>query len=387
MVIAFGLLGLLLSTVFAIGVYVAFEIIEQNLVVDMLERELEIVRKGGTVVSSADSGIRLEHFVGDAQSVPDAYRDLAPGYHEIAVVDGDRHVMVKNDDGVRRVLVFRDENIERREDAIVTILAVSVLLATYLSIWLGFAISRRVISPVTALAEEVRRLAYDAADPNVLRAYAEDEVGELAAAFREYRQHLHEFIAREQAFTGTVSHELRTPLTVIGSNVDVLLQDTSLSDAARERLLRVRRAVRESADLVSAFLILARHEDNLVTECEPRAIVDAVTRSAADQFGVIAAIEVTADAPAVLRSPAAVFAAIVRNLLHNAIEHGRQPVTVLLARDRLTIADAGSGTTPAPKDGRLGLDIVQRLCELQGWRLDVSVTASGTQARVHFSAG
>jgi len=387
LVIAFGLLGFLLSTVFAVGVHFAFESIEHDLLVDMLERELESVRQGGTIVSTAGGAIRIEYYVSDAPSTPEVYRNLAPGFHELGVNQEERHVLVKNVDGVRHMVAFQDENIERREEALMWTLVISVLIATYLSIWLGFVISRRVISPVTALAREIRQLEYAAAPADALRTYAQDEVGELAEAFRDYRRRRQEFIAREQAFTGTVSHELRTPLTVIGSNIDVLLQDASLTSAARERLLRMRRAVRASADLVNALLNIARRENGSPAECEPRAIIDAAARDAAEQFGVNAAVEFAADAPAILRAPAAVFAAVVRNLLHNAIEHGRQPVTVRLERDRLTIADAGSGTTAAQKEGRLGLDIVQRLCEGQGWRLDVSIGASATQACVQFPGG
>jgi len=387
LVIAFGLLGLLLSTGFAVGMHFAFESIEHDLLVDMLERELETVREGGTIVSTAGSAIRIEYYVSDAPSTPEVYRKLAPGFHEIGVNLEERHVLVKNVDGVRHIVAFQDENIERREDALMWTMVICVLVTTYVSIWLGFVVSRRVISPVTALAGEIRQLEHDPAGAGALRTYAQDEVGELASAFRDYRRRLQEFIAREQAFTGTVSHELRTPLTVIGSNIDVLLQDAGLASAARERLLRMRRAVRASADLVNAFLNIARRESSSVAECDPRAIIDAAARDAAEQFGVTAAVEFAADAPGVLRSPAAVFAAVVRNLLHNAIEHGRQPVTVRLARDGLTIADAGSGATAARTEGRLGLDIVQRLCAWQGWRLDVAAAASGTQARVHFPGG
>lgn len=385
-VIAFGLLGFLLSTGFAVGVHFALEFIEHELLVDMMERELETVREGGTIVSAVGSAIRIEYYRSDAPSTPEVYRNLAPGFHEIGANEHERHVLVKNVDGARHMVVFQDENIERREEALMWSLVITVLIATYLSIWLGFVISRRVISPVTALAAEIRQLERGPADAGAPRTYAQDEVGELAEAFRDYRRRLQEFIAREQAFTGTVSHELRTPLTVIGSNIDVLLQDTGLTSAARERLLRVRRAVRASADLISAFLAMARRESGATAECEPRAIVDAAARDAVEQFGVNPAVEFAPDAPATLCSPAAVFAAIVRNLLHNAIEHGRPPVTVRLERDGLMIADAGSGAAAARKEGRLGLDIVQRLCEGQGWRLDVSIGASRTQARVHFPA-
>ena len=387
LVIAFGLLGVLLSVAAAVGMYFAYETIEDALLEDVLERELAIVLQGGTAPRTAGTKIRLEHFLADAPSTPEVYRNLQPGLHAIGWVEQEEHILVKSVDGVRHVLVFQDERIEFLEETVAWTLIVSVFVAIYMAVWIGFMMSRRVISPVTALAAEVRGLAYDVNDADALRKYAEDEVGDLAKAFRDYRQRLQEFVSREQAFTGSVSHELRTPLTVIGNNVDVLLERPDLSDSARERLLRIRRAVRESADLVGAFLVLARRESQLTGECEPRVIVDAVARNAAEQLGVRAAVEVAADAPATLRSPAPVFSAVVRNLLHNAIVHGSQPVTVLLTRDQLTIADAGNGSAATPKDGRLGLDIVQRLCERQGWRLDVSIMTNGTQARVHFHTG
>jgi hypothetical protein len=118
LVIAFGLLGFLLSTAFAFGVHFAYESIEHDLLVDLLERELQNVREGGTIVSAVRSTIRIEYYAGDAPSTPEVYRNLAPGFHEIGVNLEEQHVLVKNVDGVRHMLVFHDEKIERLEEAL-----------------------------------------------------------------------------------------------------------------------------------------------------------------------------------------------------------------------------------------------------------------------------
>lgn len=384
-VVAFGMLGFVLSLVFALGVHVSYETVEHDLLIDMLGRELEAAAEHGPVHTTA-SVIRIEHFnSGDAswQRMPEAYRQLAPGFHEIGFNRGERHLLVKDVAGVRHVLAFQDENIERREEMLLLILVAGVLVATYLSIWLGFAVSRRVISPVSRLAQDVRTLYDDASTGKWLQDYADDEVGELAAAFHDTHRRLRELLDREQAFTGTISHELRTPLTVIGSNVDVLLA-ASRAGPERERLLRIRRAVQESADFVGTFLFMARSEDRIAGECHPRGIIDNLARHAAEQFGVSPAVEIADDAPETLLVPDAVFTTIARNLLHNAIEHGRAPVRIVLGRDRLMIEDAGGNDRAERKDGRLGLDIVQRICERQGWRLQLVSGAPGTRASVLF---
>lgn len=379
-VVAFGLLGMLLSVVFAAGVHVAYETIERDLIIDVLERELSASLDTEHPADS-NAPARIRHYSGD--EIPASYRPLAPGFHE--VMDGPRedHVLVRDARGARHVLVFHDANIERREETLNSILVAGALIATYLSIWLGFVTSQRVISPVVRLAAEVRGLRDSEPSSLPLRQYADDEVGELARAFREYRDRLVEFMARERSFTGTISHELRTPLTVISNNIDVLLANESIPSTERDRLLRMQRAVRECADLVGAFLLMARSAGRIAGECDPRAIVERIVQDVAERFGTRVDMTFDADAPEFLAAPAAVFTAVTRNLLHNAIEHGREPVRVHLSSDALTVSDAGNGVAIGTKSGRLGLEIVQRLCERQGWRLAVE-SGDGTRVTVKF---
>lgn len=380
-VVAFGLLGFLLSAVFAGGVHIAYETIERDLLFDVLERELTAALEPGYATDPA-AAARIRHYSGAA--IPAPYDTLPPGFHERTIEQREDHVLVRDVAGVRHVLAFHDANVERREQTLNSILVAGALIATYLSIWLGFATSQRVISPVVRLAAEVRALRESEPPSAALRHYADDEVGELASAFRDYRDRLEDFVARERSFTGTISHELRTPLTVIGNNVDVLLANEGLASPARDRLLRVRRAVRESAELVSAFLLMARSAGRIAGECDPRAIVERIVQDVTERFDVRIGAEFAADAPAILAAPAAVFTAVARNLLHNAVEHGREPVNVRLERDELVVRDAGSGAQIAAKGGRLGLEIVQRLCQRQGWRLMVT-NSDGTRVTVRFS--
>ena len=67
-------------------------------------------------------------------------------------------------------------------------------------------------------------------------------------------------LERERAFTADVSHELRTPLTSIQTSCELMLEDRGLSPKARERLEKIDAAAARLADLVNAFLLMAREE-------------------------------------------------------------------------------------------------------------------------------
>src|SRR5919197_876003 len=98
---------------------------------------------------------------------------------------------------------------------------------------LGWYLSSRITKPVLALsaaADEVARGRYGVALPAVRSG---DEIGHLAARFREMAARLAEAEQQERNFLMSVSHELRTPLTAIRGHVDALRE--GVADDPEER--------------------------------------------------------------------------------------------------------------------------------------------------------
>lgn len=387
-VLAFGFSGFLVGVIFATGVNFVYEAVERDLLIDMLEREVQLAATGEQPVVTS-SVIEIAHYRDDEaawRTLPARWRELGPGFLELDDEPADEiYVLVREIDGVRHLVVFQDESIDRRDDLLELVLVAGVMLVTYASIWLGFVISKQLVSPVRLLADEVRQLPGSGTHEVDLAHYADDEVGELARAFHEYQQQLRRFLERERAFTGAVSHELRTPLTVIGNNVDVLLADESLHARQRERLQRVRRAVNESGNLVGSFLELARGRERPEGLCNPRHVARALVADIEDQFGARLAVRIADDVPETLPVSPAVLTVVLRNLVNNAIEHGEAPVRLDMTAARITVSDAGRPASVEIGPGRLGLAIVTRLCEQLGWRLSLLTDATGTTATIAFS--
>ena len=87
-----------------------------------------------------------------------------------------------------------------------------------LSLLIGRWLSIRVMSPVIDLAERVQQMRQTGKPEPLAPHFANDEVGQLAAALDDYSDKLTALVERDREFNADVSHELRTPLAVISTH-------------------------------------------------------------------------------------------------------------------------------------------------------------------------
>lgn len=348
----------------------------------------------------------LTGYMGD---VPPPLQALGPGYHPWQRDDTDYLVYVTERDGQRLYLAFDRSGVGRLATYYGLAPLALVLLVLYLSTWLGYRASQRALSPVVALAREVRQLDPKAPDPAAFAADRvpgrdDDEIRELADALAWFAQRLNELVERERNFTRDASHELRSPLTVIRTSAEILLQDPALGDAGRRAAERIRRAAREMEELTASFLLLAREtESGLPVE---RISVNEVVATELERARPLAEgrpveIALQADCRLVVEAPEKVLSVMLGNLLRNAVaytERGRVRVTI--GPQIVEIEDTGVGLPPErvrdlrrpflrgahrhPGHG-VGLTIVHRLSDRFGWPVTIdSEPGRGTRVQVHF---
>ncbi|HEY0661104.1 MAG TPA: HAMP domain-containing sensor histidine kinase [Lysobacter sp.] len=285
------------------------------------------------------------------------------------------------------------------------------LAAMYLLSWRTYRTSKRMVVPVSWLADVVAQ--WDPRSPDVA-AIAPDnlptdsgkEVRRLSGALRGLGERITAFVQRERDFTRDASHELRTPLTVIRVATDLMLADPDSSPRAQRSLARVQRAGRDMEAVIDAFLILAREADiaPLSEEFEVRGVVDHEVERVRPLLAgrPIELLVVDQGAPR-LFAPPHVLAVMVGNLLSNAArftDAGR--IELLIAEDRIEVRDSGIGMTPETlskvfnpfyrldttrEEGRgMGLSIVRRLGDRFGWPVSLSSEPGlGTTAVIRFA--
>lgn len=394
-VIAFVLLTLVVSSLFSVAVKQAISFSEDFLTESSLQLRLDTIiaeRKAGKPVD-LDQDMAL--FVTGAQekdALPGWLAGVTPGFQERRQNGHEHHVLVRDVDGTRYVLTQNQEEFERFEEAISYFLVLAVLLSVLLAWGLGSLVARRAIAPVTRLAGQVQhREQLLPLAPPLASDYPPDEVGKLAAAFDATLDKLRQALQRERLFTSDVSHELRTPLMVIESSCELMLAQ-GIGDARQETAIRrILASCVEMREQVATFLELARAPESQSLEDGGEARLQQIAEELLGPFRDEAGargleLSLVVDSGDDGSYPVPLLRAVLSNLLRNAIHYTDKGfVRLVLRSGGFSVIDSGAGIPPEKRDAvfqpfvrgdstrgdgiGLGLSLVQRICQRQGWRI------------------
>jgi len=407
-IIAFALMSALVAGMFALGIVATVHLVEEGLISAGLGGDLQRLLLMDSVSdwSHRPEPDQLFYFSGGQGdfALPRDLRHLDAGFHEVFRDQLSYHAMVEVVDGRRYVLLQDQSDFEERERVLFAVVLVGFVLALALAVFLGWVLARRVMAPVVRLARQVRhRDQLLGLAPPLAPDYAADEVGELAVAFDATLGRLRDALTRERLFTSDVSHELRTPLMVLATSCELLLENPALDPRGRNQVERIARASEEMRELVQTFLMLARaqRED---ASMSPRV---SLNRVADDLIGLWRApieekglrLIVDPGNPLDTRYNATFLHAVMGNLLRNALHYtDRGFIRLSLEPAGFVVEDSGVGIPEEKREAMfqpfvrgnekrgeglgLGLSLVQRICENQGWHVSLT-TMQPTGCRFH----
>jgi signal transduction histidine kinase len=397
--IAFAMCVAVLSVAWGFAFYGAIRLTEDRVLEHQLQRAAE---------SYPSLTMNLRGY-DDAGSLPESLREWAQtnpdeGLYEFTTEE--LHVAVIPADNEQRhaFVVFDVAGIEAASSEDwwwLLIIAGIVGTLGALGFGLGVVVMRRAVAPVAQLAKVVADIDLEhlsAGDHKRIESsrFGDDEVGVLAGTIEKTLERISAFIARERYFTDSASHELRTPITVITGALE-LLEQSDLSAADVKVLDRVRRATLDMKTTIEMFLCLARETDDGLYD-EQFLVMPLVSRAIDQQRYLLSGKFVDVDIddlakPRVCGHPQA-FSIAVNNLVRNAFEHtldGQGPITILIKEHELLVtnqvsSDADGRHTPTEASSShgygLGLGIVQRLCERNGWSFSLHVDEARVAARL-----
>lgn len=406
-IISFALFGCILASLFAGAAVYLRERLEDQLVNNKLEREVEkfVEFKRANpdpnakyFLSDYDLDIKGKNFFAN---VPFSRQKYGTGVYDIEEIGSEGKMRpfklaVYKDDNYWAFLRFDMSQQKLGERQLLTALIGAAGVFALMSLLIGRWLSSRVMSPVTDLARRVQEMGRTGRPEELGVHFANDEVGQLAAALDSYSDKLTALVERDREFNADVSHELRTPLAVIATTTELLLGADGVSDKVRERLKRIERASRQSTELTNALLLLSRSERSAPVDGETTAVAKVaeqvidVYRSHLGRKPIDVKLVVEEDIEVV--APSSVVAVAFGNLIGNAFKYTQQGeviVTIGAGRGKVTVEDTGPGikaedaeklfergirgnNSAGSKGAGLGLAIVRRLCELYDWRVSLA---------------
>ncbi len=208
---------------------------------------------------------------------------------------------------------------------------------------------------------------------------------------REFAMQLQEQNERLEAFASMASHDLRNPLSVAEGSLKLAREECE-----SERLDEVAAAHERMGGLIDDLLRMAR-EGQTVAERKRVDLAEAVEASWNNVETAHATL--VTETNAVIQADEGRMLQLFENLLRNALEHGRDDVTVTVGDlpDGFYLEDDGPGITEDRRDEifeagastRLegtgyGLTIVERVADAHGWSVAVTDGSAGG-ARFEFT--
>jgi len=233
-------------------------------------------------------------------------------------------------------------------------------LGTVLAAGLGWAVSGRVLRPLTAVTTAAQAASQDNLDRRLALTGPPDELKELADTFDAMLARLEAAFASQRRFVANASHELRTPLTEMRTLIDVTLaRPPASAQQLKPVLAAIGAAVDKSEELFEALLTLARSDRGL----GPAELVDLPTavEDAIDSIGPAAAarqIQIsTALQDAQVPGDRVLLERLVSNLIDNAVKHNVTGGWVLASTSteagiaEVTVANGGEHIPPGQVTG------------------------------------
>jgi two-component system OmpR family sensor kinase len=323
----------------------------------------------------------------------------------------EHHQFYTATDGDGTIFVQVADAFENREEALregVMALFLPLVLLIPVSIIAIWLVVRRAVSPVGELRRQIETKDDGNMEP-IDASILPRELQPIAISVNLLMTRLRTALDAEREFTSNSAHELRTPIAGALAQTQMLIAELT-DETYRHRAAQIETSLTRLSHLAEKLLQLSRAEAGIGFAEKPTDLGKVLEMVMTDFWRSMAEPQRLV----LHRSPGAeligpfsedAFAIVMRNLIENALVHGRQtepvevflenggPVRVANGADQLTKPELDAirrrfsrGRTDAIGSG-LGLSIVERLLGQMKGRLVLLSPASGRndgfEARVH----
>lgn len=314
----------------------------------------QIFHKGQALAHSANAPAQA--FLAQPGSTPRGFQTV--------VVDGVAWRVFATTGRDRDVQVFVGEQVESRSAILMAWLRSTLWPMLVALPVLGLAIGWSVhqgVQPLRRLGQLLQQRPALALEPVEL-AHPPSEMAPMLAALNDLLQRIGVLMQSERRFTADAAHELRTPIAAIRAQAEVALhekQEDARQHALQATLLGCDRASR----LIDQLLTLARLESGEAPPMTPVDLRDVARGAMADlamhALGKQQTLELAAPTPCLIQGNGTLLAALVRNLIDNAIRYSPPAAhiqaSLMLSPQAATLCvqDSGPGLSEADQ-ARMG---------------------------------
>lgn len=392
-----GLFGVVIVVLMSVTMHMLAERQERVVWQALLNLEIEVLAeqlaRGLPRPPGADQHLLVWAWPSDGPvpaDVPAAFQTVGTRASEDVMYQGREYAaLTRVVDGRRLTVALDITRFELEETRLIRLTAFATLAASLVLLISAWLLSGTMLRPVTRLARAVATLDPGRRGARLGPGPVDEELAGIVRAIDRYLERLDGFVQREHEFIASAGHELRTPIAVISGAAEILRDKAGEDPRCAALLARIEQGIVDLDETLATLLYLATEPAPAPpgeTPCRVDEMLPGMVRDhehllvGKPQTVVLGEVEATA-----VHAPARMVYIAISNLLRNAIQHGHAgQVTVSLTGGVLRIVDEGPGMTPeqiaraytagarhasSGRAGGLGLHIVQRIAQRQGWTL------------------
>jgi two-component system, OmpR family, sensor histidine kinase ChvG len=232
------------------------------------------------------------------------------------------------------------------------VLLITIMLSLYLAGTIAGPIKRLVVAAEYVRHRRGRRLKFPEFPTR------NDEIGELAVAFREMTEALWSRMDAIEAFAADVAHEIKNPLTSVRSAVETVarvsdpVQQQKLLAIIQDDVERLNRLITDISDASRIDAELSRADMTAIALARMLETLLDIYRVTNEQSGLTFALDLPPDDPLTVMGIESRLGQVLRNLIANAISFSPAGGCINLRAMRrknqicLVIEDQGPGIPP-----------------------------------------
>ncbi len=232
--------------------------------------------------------------------------------------------------------------------------AVSVIILSACTFFLGYHVSKWLLKPLTSMAEITHQITAENLDLRLSIPESKDEIAGISSSFNKTMDVLQNAFLELERFNAYASHELKNALAVMKTRLEVDYRDTDCKDTVNFAIKQANRITKSINDILAISATNKKDCNELVDIALAAAeVVDEY--QAADRKIIL---EIPEDGVLPVRGKEIWFQRVIANLVDNAIKHSdsESPITILIKQDSeavtVAVSDSGKGI-PGDKRERI----------------------------------
>jgi len=291
-------------------------------------------------------------------------------------------------------IIVRESKIES-EDLIETLADITLLAILFLTGTLIF-VNRKVAKSIwTPFYKNLKKIEGFSLQNNSSLALEQTGITEFDALNNSVTKLTSQIITdfeNLKQFSEDASHEIQTPLAIISAKMESMLNDPELTGLQLENIRIILASVHRLSKLNKELLLLIKIENNQFIASEKISLKKTVQEKLVEfqelieLRGISTEVQFTSDITN--ESNPILIELLINNLISNSINHNVQGgmIRIVQSENSLEIWNTGRATiehperlfsrfykeNPSSNSVGLGLAIVAKICEVQGWKISYS---------------